>query len=476
MNDNRVNNVASATSFQFKKGKIDTQTLYLSTKYKDGASDEFEFGGSLGTLALMIGFPLLMWYMWIGATYYDGQIPLPEPNQSLPEFGHHLAQLVYEGAYPTAKAWGVYWAFFAGEALMYCYMPGVSSHGRPLRHEDSKRLPYHCSAYTSFYATLAIAAVLHVTQVFPLYTLIDEFGSLMSVAILSGFINSFIAYFLALARGRTHRLTGYPIYDFFMGAELNPRVGILDFKMFYEVRIPWFILLLITCSVAARQYEAYGYVSGEVVFLAGAHYLYANACAKAEQMIITSWDIYFEKLGFLLTFWEMAGVPFTYCHCALYLANHDPSEYHSNPYALAALTAAYLFFYWMWDSANGQKNAFRHQERGQLVVERKTFPQVPWRAIENPKVIETDAGDRIMVDGWFAIIRKPNYVPDMFFAFSWGLITGFKSVFPWFYFVFFMIMIIHRTNRDINRCRRKYGEAWKRYEREVPYLFIPYII
>jgi len=34
-------------------------------------------------------------------------------------------------------------------------------------------------------------------------------------------------------------------------------------------------------------------------------------------------------------------------------------------------------------------------------------------------------------------------------------------------------MIIHRTNRDINRCRRKYGEAWKRYEKEVPYLFIP---
>lgn len=34
-------------------------------------------------------------------------------------------------------------------------------------------------------------------------------------------------------------------------------------------------------------------------------------------------------------------------------------------------------------------------------------------------------------------------------------------------------MIIHRTNRDINRCRRKYGEAWKRYEKQVPYLFIP---
>ncbi|EFQ35801.1 ergosterol biosynthesis ERG4/ERG24 family protein [Colletotrichum graminicola M1.001] len=475
MSAKRGNTVVSATSVRSKTDVIDTPALSLSTKYKDGASDEFEFGGSLGTLALMIGFPLVMWYMWIGATYYDGQIPLPEPNQSWPEFGHHLARLVYEGAYPTAKAWGVYWVFFVGEALMYCYMPGVSSYGRPLRHEGGRRLPYYCSAYASFYATLAIAALLHVTRVFPLYTLIDEFGSFMTVAILSGFINSFIVYFQALARGRTHRLTGFPIYDFFMGAELNPRVGILDFKMFYEVRIPWFILFLITCSVAARQYERYGYVSGEVMFLAAAHFLYANACAKAEQMIITSWDMYFEKLGFLLTFWNMAGVPFTYCHCALYLANHDPSEYHRSPYALAALTAAYLFFYWMWDSANGQKNAFRHQERGQL-IKRNTFPQVPWQAIEDPKVIETDTGDRIMVDGWFAIVRKPNYVPDMFFSFSWGLITGFKSPFPWFYFVFFMVMIIHRTDRDISRCRRKYGEAWKRYEREVPYLFIPYII
>lgn len=45
-------------------------------------SGHFEFGGSLGCLALMTGFPLLMWYMWIGATYYDGKLPLPENGQS----------------------------------------------------------------------------------------------------------------------------------------------------------------------------------------------------------------------------------------------------------------------------------------------------------------------------------------------------------------------------------------------------------
>ncbi|KAL6691355.1 ergosterol biosynthesis ERG4/ERG24 [Trichoderma pleuroticola] len=447
----------------------------IATKLTDGASDEFEFGGSIGATLLMTGFPLLMWYMWIGATYYDGNLPYPESNQSWLEFGQHLCQLVYLGAYPTAKAWAIYWAFFIVEAVMYCYMPGVSNYGRPLRHEGGKKLPYYCSAYTSFYATLAIAAALHITGLFPLYTLIDDFGPIMTVAILSGFINSFIVYFQAIVRGRTHRLTGYPIYDFFMGAELNPRIGILDFKMFYEVRIPWFILFLITCSVAARQFETYGYVSPEVIFLAAAHFLYTNACAKAEQMIITSWDMYFEKLGFLLTFWNMAGVPFTYCHCALYLANHNPSEYRWNPFALTLLSAVYIFMYWMWDSANGQKNAFRHKEKGQL-MKRNTFPQVPWQSIDNPKTIKTDAGDQILVDGWFAIIRKPNYVPDMFFSMAWGLITGFKSPFPWFYFAFFMVMIIHRTRRDIIRCRRKYGEAWARYEKQVPYIFIPYVI
>jgi delta24(24(1))-sterol reductase len=34
-------------------------------------------------------------------------------------------------------------------------------------------------------------------------------------------------------------------------------------------------------------------------------------------------------------------------------------------------------------------------------------------------------------------------------------------------------MIIHRALRDIAKCREKYGEAWREYERQVPYLFIP---
>lgn len=257
---------------------------------KIDTSGEFEFGGSLGALSLMIGFPLLMWYMWIGATYYDGKIPTRDAGMSWGDFVKHLANLVYSGAFPSLRAWRIYWSYFIFEAVCYCVLPGVWALGQPLRHEGGKQLRYYCNAFASFYFTIFVMGALHVTGWFPLYTFIDEFGPLMSVAIISGYLVSFVLYFSALWRGKQHRMTGYPIYDFWMGAELNPRIlGILDFKMFFEVRIPWFILFGLSCGAAARQYEKYGYISPEVFFLVMAHYLYANACAKGEELIVPTW-------------------------------------------------------------------------------------------------------------------------------------------------------------------------------------------
>ncbi|KAG6995677.1 delta(24(24(1)))-sterol reductase [Physcia stellaris] len=435
--------------------------------------ERLEFGGPWGVGAIMIGFPFLMYYMWIGATYYDGHFPLPAEGESFPDFAQHLVNLVYEGAFPSIKAWAMYWVFFLFEAACYLYLPGVYAHGKPLKHEGGKSLTYYCSGQWSFYTTILVMALLHFTGIFKIYTILDEFGPLLSVAILSGCIVSAVAYASALHRGVEHRMTGSHVYDFFMGAELNPRMfGILDFKMFFEVRLPWFILLMISAATAARQYEAFGWVSGEVAFLVMAHFLYANACAKGEEMIVTTWDMYYEKWGFMLIFWNLAGVPLSYCHCSLYLANHAPSVYKWNRWALVLLYISYLFVYWVWDTANSQKNRFRQAERGTL-QDRTAFPQLPWKEVANPNVIKTETGDSILVDGWFAHARKIHYTADLFFALTWGFITGFNSPFPWFYPVFFTCMISHRAWRDTQKCRARYGKAWEEYERRVPYLFIP---
>ncbi|KAK5114625.1 hypothetical protein LTR62_002197 [Meristemomyces frigidus] len=435
----------------------------------------FDFGGSFGVTAMMIGFPTLMWYMWIGATYYDGKFP-SEPSMSWSQFGKHMMNLVYTGAYPHAKAWTIYWVFLIVQGGMYLTLPGVYSTGKPLPHEGGKQLRYYCNGVYSFYLTIVLAGMLHFTGLFKLYTLMDEFGPLMSVAIISGYIVSVVAYISAFYRGAQHRMTGYHVYDFFMGAELNPRMfGWLDFKMFFEIRLPWFILFLITLSAAARQWEIYGYVTGEVGFLLMAHFLYANACCKGEEMIVLTWDMYYEKWGFMLIFWNLAGVPLSYCHCTIYLANHDPSIYAWSKPFLVCLYISYLLVYYVWDTSQSQKAMFRSRERG-YQTERKSFPTLPWKEVKNPQKIETESGDAILVDGWYKYARKIHYTCDVYFATTWGLITGFKSPFPWFYPVFFIAMIIHRAFRDIQRCREKYGDAWLEYERRTPYLFIPYVI
>jgi delta24(24(1))-sterol reductase len=98
------------------------------------------------------------------------------------------------------------------------------------------------------------------------------------------------------------------LYDVFMGASLNPRIGVIDLKMFAEVRVPWVLLFLIALSGTVKQYEEMGRVTGNmIVFLTGTG-LYINACAKAEHMIPQTWDMFHEKFGFMLIFWNMAGV------------------------------------------------------------------------------------------------------------------------------------------------------------------------
>ena len=52
-------------------------------KYLKPEEIEYEFGGTIGVLGMLIGFPLLTWYMWISAEFYGGKFALPENGESL---------------------------------------------------------------------------------------------------------------------------------------------------------------------------------------------------------------------------------------------------------------------------------------------------------------------------------------------------------------------------------------------------------
>ena len=46
----------------------------------------YEFGGPWGVLAIMTGFPVLMYYLWICLVFYDGQLVHPTSVDDIKPF------------------------------------------------------------------------------------------------------------------------------------------------------------------------------------------------------------------------------------------------------------------------------------------------------------------------------------------------------------------------------------------------------
>ncbi|KAG9092778.1 C-24(28) sterol reductase [Ceratobasidium sp. UAMH 11750] len=200
--------------------------------------------------------------------------------------------------------------------------------------------------------------------------------------------------------------------------------------------------------------------------------LYINACAKGEECIPQTWDMFHEKWGFMIIFWNFAGVPFTYCYSIVYMASHDPSMYRFSTPTYVALYCTLLTAYYIFDTSMSQKSRFKMQMQG-TYEPRWTFPQLLWSTIENPTYIQTAHGNKLLTSGWWQFARKPNYSADCVQSLTWGLCVGLCSPIPYFYSLFFFTVLVHRCGRDFERCEKKYGKDWEEYCQIMPWRFIP---
>ncbi|MGB8330041.1 MAG: hypothetical protein WCE62_07920, partial [Polyangiales bacterium] len=277
-----------------------------------------EFGGTFGAAFIMTLSHALMLYLWIAWRFYGGAVFYPEGLSDLGPFLLHVWEQITAHASPSVSTFAIYWAFLIVEGLMAAFLPGLEIRGLPIPSRGGERLVYRCNGITAWYITLVGVALLHFTGVFPLQRIYEQFGAFMVAAMITANVVALAIYFGAKVTGNAERMSGSFLYDFFMGAWLNPRIGRLDLKMWAEVRVSWLTLFLLTAGGAAHQYAAYGTVSTPMIFMLVAHFLYTNACMKGEECIPTTWDIFYEKWGWMLVFWNLAGVPFVYCFNSMY--------------------------------------------------------------------------------------------------------------------------------------------------------------
>ncbi len=402
----------------------------------------------------------------------------------------------------SPEAFGCVVAWFLFQVLLERVLPGDVALGVPLAQDGGKRLPYRINGHLAFWITLLVlghgcpqftspevagagisptiegedgdvllqqAGTLAAGAIpvlgkltgfgpFPLDKLYDHFPQFAFAVLIFSFGLAVVLYVTSFRRGAVLAeggCSGSPIYDFYMGRELNPRTGSFDWKYFCELRpglIGWVALNL--GMLMKHQQLQPGEVSWPLLLVNVFQGWYVLDALLNERAILTTMDITTDGFGFMLAFGDLAWVPFTYSLQARYLVGRASAL---DGYALAALTGLHLLGYWIFRQANSTKDAFRRDPA----------------SVPHIRYLETARGTKLMVSGWWGWARKVNYTGDWLMALAWCLLCGPTHVLPYFYAIYFGVLLAHRAARDDHLCAVKYGADWDRYKKEVKWLFLP---
>jgi len=190
---------------------------------------EYEFGGPAGATAVMIFLPLVILGLY-AACGRDGCVT--SPASALDVFSSLSLGPLWDW---TAASVVVGWTLL--HFALYVLLPGPRVEGVVLR--DGSRLKYPINGHLAFWVSLV--ACVHGLPLLGLRLswLYDHYLQLATASCALSTLLSVYSYAVSfntgcmLAEGGNSR---NPLYDFFIGRPLNPRVGSLDLKACCELR------------------------------------------------------------------------------------------------------------------------------------------------------------------------------------------------------------------------------------------------
>src|SRR5262249_34100972 len=268
-----------------------------------------------------------------------------------------------------------------------------------------------------------------------------NFGALITAITISSFaLSLFIWWWGKNHPGGPSKVSGNFVRDYFYGTALNPRtppVTGFDWKFWCECRpglIGWIVLDL---GLAAAQYERHGEVSLPMMLVIALQTAYVFNNFRNEDWLLTTIDIQSERFGWLLVFGDLVLVPMTYCLQAFWLIDHfrEPSPLYLAFVALIGIAGFVIFI-----DSNLQKARFKANPEGVTIWGRR------------PEYLDTQRGTRLLLSGYWGMARHANYLGDWMIALSFGLCAGFGSIIPYFYPLWFALLLILRERRDDRWC------------------------
>ncbi|PNJ39365.1 LBR isoform 3 [Pongo abelii] len=409
---------------------------------------DLEFGGVPGVFLIMFGLPVFLFLLLLMCKQKDPSLlNFPPPLPALYELWE-------------TRVFGVYLLWFLIQVVFYLLPIGKVVEGTPLI--DGRRLKYRLNGFYAFILTSAVIGT-SLFQGVEFHYVYSHFLQFALAATVFCVVLSVYLYMRSLKAPRNDlspASSGNAVYDFFIGRELNPRIGTFDLKYFCELRpglIGWVVINLVML-LAEMKIQDRAVPSLAMILVNSFQLLYVVDALWNEEALLTTMDIIHDGFGFMLAFGDLVWVPFIYSFQAFYLVSH-PNEVS---WPMASLIIVLKFCgYVIFRGANSQKNAFRKN------------PSDP--KLAHLKTIHTSTGKNLLVSGWWGFVRHPNYLGDLIMALAWSLACGFNHILPYFYIIYFTMLLVHREARDEYHCKKKYGVAWEKYCQRVPYRIFPYI-
>lgn len=429
-----------------------------------------EFGGPIGSLILIIFLPLVTLFLFLACN----EIYLMEGfNLNLQLLKDAFNIYVYNDLNNLLfdyQSWKYYLYWFISLALLDVYIPGNEKFGIKLR--DGSKLKYNINGLQLVSLLLIIICSRFYLLGFnlpELNFLYDNFLNLMFTTWEFSILLSFFVYFTSFiplrnkngnGNGNYERILSINgnskniLFDWFIGRELNPRIGDWDIKLFCELRPGLLLWFLLNLSCLQRQFQKIGYITNSMILVNLLQFIYIIDGVLNEEGCLTMVDITTDGFGFMLAFGDLCWVPFCYCLQARYLTL---KEINLTNFEMLIIILLMIIGFYIFKASNNEKNNFRSGK------------------LSNLKSIKTERGTKLLIEGWWGISQHINYFGDMIIALSWCLPTKFNTILTYFYVIYFTSLLIHRQIRDDEKCFKKYGNSWIEYKKKVPYKIIPYV-
>ncbi|KAI9263194.1 ergosterol biosynthesis ERG4/ERG24 [Phascolomyces articulosus] len=418
---------------------------------------EYEFLGPVGAFLFVTALPLLVLFFSIccNATGY--------PSQSLFEdykaYFSELLTVEMAKSLIDPIAIAIYLAFILILVIYSFALNGDVVPGTRLR--NGKVLKYRMNGFRTFHNIFVFGGFLlyQYGSYEPLLFVYDHWVGIVVASILFSYLISLFVYLRSFKPDALLALggnSGNALYDYMIGRELNPRIGDFDIKFFTELRpglIGWVVL---NVCFAVKQYHDLERITNSMGLVLFFHTFYVVDALWNEEACLTTMDVTTDGFGFMLAFGLYTWVPMLYTLQARYLVDFPRDMSYVE---LGLILALNFLGYFIFRSANSQKNAFRSDPESE--------------SVKHLKYLKTERGTKLIISSWWGMSRHINYLGDWLMALSWCLPCGFGSVVPYFYAIYFGILLIHRERRDDHQCRIKYGKDWDKYCSIVKARIIP---